>query len=300
MFLFWFGLFAILVAVVAGISMLFGGRTLPRVGVIALALVVFGLSWIGASYAKVPNSNVGILTSFNVATGKTTGSGVHFTAPWQNIADWDATRQPFDYLNAPCQNPGEKGSLWVSIDGQREACIRLQVNWRSATTDAASRNWASYKGDPDKRFQQFVDRQVDPAIKDAVQAIFRPLNPLALIDPKTGDATVPDLDGTYTSELKQAVLKPERLGNDIIIDSISWGVIGYDKPTRDSISAFAQKNYETRNLTVDTANAATRANIATKSGVPAGEQACLDMIKALGKGEPGLCVASVTSTRPVG
>jgi hypothetical protein len=289
------GIIFVIIAVIAAIIAIITRRG----GAIATAVVaalLFALSWTIASYNRVPTNNVGIVTVYGRPTGETTGAGLKWRAPWQDIQDWDATRQPYNYLNAKCEQPGD-GSLWVSIDGQREACIRVQVNWRSKRGATASKNWANYKGAPDERFGQFTDRQVNPLIADSVQTIFRTLNPLALVNPATGDATVPNLDVDYTPQLRAEVAK--RLGGDIEVDSIAWGVIGYDAPTRASISAYAQKTYDTRNLSVDKANAQSRAEIAGKSGVPAAEQACLDMIKALGKGEPGLCVTGPVITRPV-
>lgn len=299
--MFWFG-FGILCAIVAVIVLccIPFASLAKSMAVAIVAAFLFGIAWTGASYAHVPTNNTGIVTSFSKPTGRVTGAGLKWTKPWENVQDWDATRQSYNYLNANCDHPGD-GSLWVSIDGQREACIRLQVNWKTTSTEAAVRNWAAYRASKqyDTPFLAFADREVQPDIADAVQAVFRPLNPLALIDPKTGDATVPDLDGQYTPALTAAI--NSRLGKDIQVESIAWGVIGYDAPTRASISAFAQKNYDTRNLSVDKANAQTRATIAGQSGVPASEQACLDMIKALGKGEPGLCVGgNVALTRPIG
>lgn len=272
-----------------------GGGILAFLGSGLLSVVFLVLSCM----SSVPTRNVGIVTAFNKPTGRTTGAGLQWTAPWQDVQDWDATRQSYNHLGDKCTQPGD-GSLWVQIAGQRNMCSRVQINWETTDTKQASKNWSTYREvDGKSRFEVFVERQVDPQINDALLATFRDFDPLSLVDPKTGEAKAPDLSGTYTSTLRNEI--DRRLGRDITVMSISWGLPGYDGATTQLISQYGQKVLEKRNLAVDQQNAVTREGIAKNSGVPAAVQQCLDLVKTLGKGEPGLCMSNsaVALTKPV-
>lgn len=281
-------IFALIAATGLGVLILGGeSRGGGAVGFIAggLLSVLFVLL---ACMSTVPTRNVGIVTQFGKPTGRTTGAGLQWTAPWQDVQDWDATRQSYNHLGDKCGQPGD-GSLWVQIAGQRNMCTRVQINWETVDTKRAAKNWSTYREvDGKSRFEVFVERQVDPQINDALLATFRDFDPLSLVDPKTGEAKAPDLSGQYSTVLKQQI--DARLGGDITIMSISWGLPGYDQATTSLISQYAQKVLEKRNLAIDTQNAVTREGIASKSGVPAAVQQCLDLVKALGEGEPGLCM----------
>jgi hypothetical protein len=295
------GLLGLIVSDEKGFSALF----------LAIGLILGSIVWVAGTYNRVETKHIGIETVYGKPTGKTYGAGLHWLAPWKTIEEWDATRQSYDLLGAKCEKPGD-GSIWVSIAGQRQACIRVQINWETTSTAQAAKNWSTYKpgkNDGDDHFPAFTSREVDPAFNDAILATFKDYDPLALVDPKTGESHSPDLAGTYTSKLTEAI--NARLGDrtvngvhqdaDIKVMSLNWGLIGYDAPTTGQISAYAQKVLEGRNLSVDASNAAKRSAIAKQSGITSGAQACLDLIKQMGKGEPGLCVgAQATLTRSVG
>jgi hypothetical protein len=297
--MFWFALLCFTVAICAAVTIFLAEEKFAPILTTFIAAVVGALSMTVASYNKVPTQNVGIVTVFGKPTGQTTGAGLHWTAPWKDIQDWDATRQSYNHLGDKCAQPGD-GSVWVAISGQRNACIRVQINWKTTTTDAAARNWAAYKqGNYADRFEAFTAREVDPQFNDAIIATFRTFDPLALVDPKTGEAQAPDLAGTYGPILLANINR--RMSADIKVDSITWGLVGFDPATTNLISQYAQKVLDGRNLGVDKTNAVQRASIAKTTGIPAGVQQCLDLIKAMGKGEPGLCMGgSVSLTKGVG
>jgi hypothetical protein len=226
---------------------------------------------------------------------------LQWTKPWEGIDDeWDATRQSYNHLGDKCGQPGD-GSLWVSIAGQRQMCVHVQINWDSTTGAQAAANWATYRKTKDgNRFETFIARQVDPGLTSAVQSIFADYDPLAATDPVTGEAKTPDLAGVYTPKLKNAISKD--LTGDINVMSISWGALVFDAKTQAAIAQYAANVYAGRNLAIDKTNADTRAQIARSSGVPSAVQQCLDLIKAEGKGEPGLCLSGggVQLTKPIG
>lgn len=296
---------------VAGLATLIFTDAKGTGGLMLAAGLFLGASFlIGGTYNRVETKHIGIETIYGKPTGKTYGAGLHWLAPWKSIQEWDATRQSYNLLGARCEKPGD-GSIWVSIAGQRQACIRVQINWETTTKQQATTNWSTYKEvDGKDRFTVFTDREVDPGFNDAILATFKDFDPLALVDKATGESHSPDLAGTYTTKLIGAI--DDRLGDrvvngqsipaDIKVMSLNWGLIGYDDPTTKQISAYAQKVLEGRNLDIDVKNAAKRKTIAAGSGISPEAQACLDLVKQTSRGEPGLCVsgASVALTRQVG
>lgn len=298
--MFWIALLLALITVVATISAVSRGRGDAK-AVAAVAAVLTVVFLLGSMVSTVETKHVGIVKAFGKPTGRTTGAGLQWTKPWEGIDDsWDATRQSYNHLGDACTDPSKRDGLWVTIAGQRNMCVRVQVNWETTTAARASQNWATYRERGDlSRFEVFTDSQVIPGINSALLDTFRDFDPLALVDKTTGEAVAPDLGTVYTPKLKTAIEK--YLADDIRIMGITWGPVGYDSTTTSLIAGRAQKTLESRNLAIDKANATTREAIANSSGVPAAVQQCLDLVKTLGKGEPGLCMGSgqVTLTKPI-
>lgn len=242
-----------------------------------------------ASMSTVPTRNVGIVTQFNKQTGRTTGAGLQWTAPWQDVDDWDASGQTYAHLGDGC--------VWVTIAAQRRACIPVQIEW-AAKAETAPETWATYKEvDGKSRFEVFVDRRVNPQINGALTSVFATFDPLGQVDAKTGDAPAPDLNKLYKQPLTDALTGA--LGADITVRSVAFEAPRYDEPTTAAIAAYGQKILEARNLSIDRANAITRAEI-TKTDASVDQVArCLQIAEKLGK-EPGLCMGGgAVVTRPV-
>lgn len=305
--MFWFSLLFFLIAA-CGLAGLFLAEdrfgpalTLGIAGVLGVAFLLASM------ISMVDTRHVGIVKAYGKPTGRVTGAGLQWTKPWEGIDDsWDATRQSYNHLSDKCENPGD-GSLWVQIAGQRNMCVRVQVNWQIAPVGTPDQQqhaadlWATYRErDGLNRFESFAASQVTPGINSAVLATFRTFDPLSLVDAKTGEAQAPDLAGTYTKDLTDNINRI--LGADIEVKGVAWGLLGFDAPTTALISQRGQKVLESRNLEIDKANAAARKSLARDTGIPAETQACLDAIKALGKGEPGLCVdnSRAVTAVPVG
>jgi hypothetical protein len=292
---FWFGIICFVAVVLAvGYALISRNRTAFLVAFVAA--VIGATSFTVASYNKVPTRNVGIVTSFGKQTGKTTGAGLHWTKPWQNVEDWDASGQTYDRLGGSC--------LWVNIAAQRRACIAVQIEY-NANPATAPELWSQYKAtdqgkkmnDDNPRFGTFVYRRVNPQIDAAITSVFAGFDPLGTVS-NNGDAPAPDLNKTYKQAVEQAVTAS--IGQDVQIRTIAFGTPTYDAPTTAAIAAYGQKMLEARNLAVDKTNAATRKSLANDTGVPAAVQQCLDIADSRGR-EPGLCLAgNVTLTKPVG
>lgn len=242
-----------------------------------------------ACMSTVPTRNVGIVTQFNKQTGRTTGAGLQWTAPWQDVDDWDASGQTYSHLGNNC--------VWVTIAAQRRACIPVQIEY-AAKAENAPETWATYKEvDGKSRFEVFVDRRVNPQINGALTSVFAGFDPLGAVDPKSGDAPAPDLNKMFKQPLTDAL--NAALGSDITVRSVAFEAPRYDDPTTAAIAAYGQKILEARNLTIDKANAVTRADI-TRTDASVDQVArCLQIAEKSGK-EPGLCMGGgVALTRPV-
>lgn len=280
------GLLAVVGAVIASDAQ---ARRGARTVAVVFLLFATGFTVI-ASLSTVPTRNVGIVTQFNKQTGRTTGAGLQWTAPWQDVDDWDASGQTYAHLGDDC--------VWVTIAAQRRACIPVQIEW-AAKAENAPETWATYKEvDGKSRFEVFVARRVNPQINGALTSVFASFDPLGQVDAKTGDAPAPDLNKLYKQPLTAALTTA--LGSDITVRSVAFEAPRYDKPTTDAIAAYGQKILEARNLTIDKANAVTRAEI-TKTDATVDQVArCLQIAEKLGK-EPGLCMgAGVAVTKPLG
>ncbi|MEU4694146.1 stomatin [Actinoplanes sp. NPDC023714] len=286
------GLILAAVALIALLAAVSGRLPKPRNAWLTFAgSLVAAVGLIGAScITVVPTRNVGIVTAWNKPTGRTTGAGLQWTAPWEDVDEWDASGQTYSHLGENC--------VWVTIAAQRRACIPVQIEW-SAKAEKAPENWAAYREVGDKsRFEVFVERRVNPQINGAMTSIFAAFDPLGAVDVTSGDAPAPDLNKTYKEPLVEALTT--ELGDEIVVKSVAFESPRYDDPTTQAIAAYGQKILEARNLEIDRANAKTRAEI-TRTDASVDQVArCLQIAEKLGK-EPGLCMGnSVSLTRPVG
>lgn len=285
------GLILAVVAVIALLAATSGALPKPRTAWLTFTgTLVAAVGLIAAScITVVPTRNVGIVTSWGKPTGRTTGAGLQWTAPWQDVDEWDASGQTYAHLGDNC--------VWVTIAAQRRACIPVQIEW-SAKAEKAPENWAAYREVGDKsRFEVFVERRVNPQINGSLTSIFADFDPLGAVDVTSGDAPAPDLNKSFKEPLVKALTV--ELGDEIVVKSVAFESPRYDDPTTQAIAAYGQKILEARNLEIDKANAKTRADI-TRTDASVDQVArCLQIAEKLGK-EPGLCMGNgVALTRPV-
>ncbi len=273
---------ALVLAVLAAGAVLYGlvadsGEALGFAGLCVLGTLLFGVI---ASMSIVPTRNVGIVTSWGKPTGRTTGAGLQWTAPWQDVDDWDASGQTWAHLGDQC--------VWVTVAGPRNVCIPVQVEY-AADAGQAPQNWAAFKETDGKtRFETWVDRRVNPQMTAALISTFANFDPFASVNKATGDVAVPDLNKTYKTPLTDA-LKTD-LGGQITVRSVAFGTPVYDKATTDALSAYSQKVLEGRNLDVDHANAIKRKAVTDIDAQVNQAARCLSIAEKNDK-EPGLCLA---------
>lgn len=309
------GIIFALIALVALLMRVFAREKGARSGgfaLFALALLLSVGSIVIASLSTVPTRNVGIVTQFGKPTGRTTGAGLQWTPPWQDVQDWDATGQVYDHSN-------EKSCVSVRIAGGGTGCVEVTVEWRAGISRSPE-NFALYRevGDA-SRFDVFADRRVNRQITAALASLFAGFDPLSTVSSSTGLAAAPDLNSLYKQKLTDAINlsigggvadaagkvtvaggPKDNPNADVVVRSATFGYIHYDDATNAKLTSYGQKLLDQRNLQVDKANADLREQIAAKSGVPAAVQQCLDLVKTLGRGEPGLCMgAGVALTKPV-
>lgn len=287
--MFFVALFVFLVAVAAvviGMCSDYPGEKFALAGVLVVAGFVLTIV---SSMSIVPTRNVGIVTSFGKPTGKTTGAGLVWSAPWQDVDDWDASGQTYAHLGDKC--------VWVTVKGPRSVCIPVQVEW-SALPGKAPENWAAFKAADDmSRFETWVSRRVNPQFNAALISAFATFDPFAGANPKTGEVPVPDLNASYKSKLSDALA--ETLGADIAIRSIAFGTPVYDEATTNSLAEYSSKALAGRNLELDYANALKRKAVTDVDSKADPVARCLSIAERSGK-EPGFCLgAGVSLTRSV-
>lgn len=267
---------ALLAFVVAGGALLATLMSDEKGGPLAtavLAALVGGLLIFAAGANSVPQRNVGIVTSFNKATGETTGAGFHWVAPWKNIDDWDATRQAYDHRD-------ERNCVQVRIADLSNACVEALIEWNTKA-DKAPEQWGSYKKD----FNNYVSKRVDPNFAMAFNEAFANHDPLKNVDEKTGNLNVP-----YDQIMRDVRSRIEaRIGSDVEVLSVVVSRINYDEKTQGSIDAYRQAVLKGRTLEKEHANALKQKAVSEVNAQVDKQTRCMDLAEKLGK-EPGYCM----------
>lgn len=251
------------------------------IGVAFISAMVLAGVLLTMSLHKVPVQNVGIVHSFGKKTGETTGAGLHLTAPWEGISDWDGSKQSRDYRKGNGCVLGDKkyAGVKVRIASLADACVEGLVEWE--TIDAqAPKQWESYKKD----FERFDANRVEPAITKAFNAAFGSHDPLKNLNGE-GNLNVP-LDpfaDTIKTELRTA------LRDDVTILTVIVTRVNYDARTQGFIEAYQQEILKGRTLEKAKVNADLQAQITAKNSVRDFRAWCLEIAEAKG-GEPGFCL----------
>lgn len=284
-------LFALIFLGCAACGVLVGDDT-RRAGALGGAVVSFVVAVVCgviACMSVVPTRNVGIVTTWGKPTGRTTGAGLQWTAPWSDVDDWDATGQTYAHLGDQC--------VWVTVKGPRNVCIPVQVEW-SALPENAPANWAAFREVGDSsRFETWVARRINPQMDAALNTTFADFNPFATVDKTTGDIAVPNLNTAYRKPLSEALGRA--LGHEIAVTNIAFGRPVYDKATAAALEEYSKKALAGRNLDLDRTNAQKRKAVTDIDAQANPVARCLSIAEASDK-EPGLCMAGgVNLTKPI-
>ncbi|WP_405110983.1 SPFH domain-containing protein [Micromonospora sp. NBC_01405] len=243
--------------------------TLAALGCLVGAVVFV----VGSSAHSVPIRSVGIVTSFGKPTGKVTGSGLKWVAPWQKVGEWDAGRQKYDHI-------GGDHCVRVRTGTLADACVEVLVEWQ-VKPENAPKQFMDYKGDFDSFRGQRVGVQLDSAVNDA----FATYNPLEKIDSNTGSLNV-DLK-PFAESIKASA--ETRLSSDVDILSVTITRVNHDDKTEGNIKAFQDKLAQTRNLEQDRKNAAIQKQITETNAKVDKVSRCLEIAERNGS-NPGLCI----------
>lgn len=205
-------------------------------GISIILLLIFTLI---SSVWFVPVRNVGIVNSFNAPTGRTTGAGMQFTWPWQEVVDFDASVQTSNHT-------GRDGCTTVRIGSLATACIENRIQWQ-IVDEAAPRLYRDYKGD----FENLRNNYVETMVQNALNAVFATYNPLSQVNLTTGQVT---FDGAKLGTDVEAELK-KTIGQDIRILRVSVPLVHHDAKTEENIKAFQDVIAKARILEQQTKNA---------------------------------------------
>lgn len=241
---------------------------------LAVAFFVGAVLFTLASSAHtVPIRSVGIVTSFGKPTGEITGSGLKWTAPWQRIGEWDASRQKYDHI-------GSNNCVRVRTGTLADACVEVLIEWQ-VKPENAPQQFMDYKGDFESFKGQRVGVQLDSAVNDA----FASYNPLEKIDARTGNLNV-DLK-PFADAIKANA--EARLRDDVQILSVTITRVNHDEKTESNIKAFQDKVAQTRNLEQDQKNAELQKQITETNAQVDKVSRCLEIAEKNGT-NPGLCI----------
>ncbi|RLK22302.1 regulator of protease activity HflC (stomatin/prohibitin superfamily) [Micromonospora sp. M71_S20] len=268
-------IFAVGLAISGLLALAAPNRSAKRTATLAALACLVGtvVFTVGSSAHSVPIRSVGIVTSFGKPTGKVTGSGLKWVAPWQKVGEWDAGRQKYDHI-------GGDHCVRVRTGTLADACVEVLVEWQ-VKPENAPKQFMDYKGDFDSFRGQRVGVQLDSAVNDA----FATYNPLEKIDSNTGSLNV-DLK-PFAESIKTSA--ESRLASDVDILSVTITRVNHDDKTEGNIKAFQDKLAQTRNLEQDRKNAAIQKQITETNAKVDKVSRCLEIAERNGS-NPGLCI----------
>lgn len=252
------------------------GATFAK-AVVIIATVIGALMLVLSSVWFVPVRNVGIVTSFNNPTGRTTGSGLKVTWPWEEVVDFDASIQVSDHT-------GDKTCTTVRIGSLATACVENRIQWQ-VLDSAAPKLYKDYKGN----FDNLRNNLVETKVQNALNTVFATYNPLAQVNIQTGQTS---FDGAKLGKDVEAELN-RTIGSDIKIVSVSIPLVHHDTKTENNIKAFQDVIANARILDQLSSNADKEKAIADKQRAFLTpeyiQNKCVDESVKMGV-PPGLCL----------
>lgn len=222
-----------------------------------------------ASYNPVSTKNVGIVTEFGKPTGSLS-NGVHFTAPWAKVTEFDATIQTDKHAAASKDTP----CITVRIARQATACADVTIKWRidEGTAGTLFQNY--------RDFDNVRDSLITTDLQLAMNQAFADYDALGI-----------DQDGNSTSK-SMTVLATDVLtkmqgdvGKLAEIQSIQIPVLHFDASTQDKLNQLQAAVAQTRiaKQSQQTATAEAQANQILAASVDANNtnvlvSKCLDIV----------------------
>lgn len=220
-----------------------------KLGAIALGIVTALFMGFASAYI-VPVRNVGIVTEFNRPTGSTTGSGLSWVWPWQDVEDFDASVITIGHLGK-----WNEGCTVVRIGSLATACVENRVQLQ-VTESGAPKLFLDYKGD----FENVRKNLYETVIQNALNDVFSTYNPLSQVNLTTGQV---GFDGTKLQEDVKAKLAAA-LGSDVTVRTVSIPLVHHDAQTEKNIQQFQDVVAQNRVLAQKQANATAEKQVSDK------------------------------------
>lgn len=192
-----------------------------------VGLVLLGLGFLVlclSTIVIVPTKNEGVVVSFGKPVN-TIHNGIHLVAPWESVADYDATVQTLD-MSGNDDTP----TLHVRmLDGRATADVNVLLNWRlEGDIQQLHLDWREFS-----HIQKFV---VQPRLQDALNKEFTSFDPLVAL--KNADAkpvSMTDMEGRVTARLQA------NLPAGILVDHLQIPLVIYPPVIQDALNAYQKE-----------------------------------------------------------
>lgn len=152
------------------------------------------------------------------------GNGMHLKAPWTSVAMMDGTVQIDDNL-------GERRTE-IRLGNQSVAYVQNSVRWR-IKTEAADRLYRDHK-----TFERIEPALLEQELATALNDAFKAYDPL---QQASGDAKSLD-----EIALQVKARLDERIGDRLVIESVTIPKVDFDERTQQRIDAYQQEIGNTR------------------------------------------------------
>jgi regulator of protease activity HflC (stomatin/prohibitin superfamily) len=234
---------------------------------LAPAAALLGLFFLYTACSMIVElRHYGVVTVFNRETNQNLGSGHHWKAPWEEIAEVDGTVQNDEYV--------KDGAIEVRLANNATAWVPVKVTWRVAQ-EGASTVRKDYKSDVNEVRTALVKRNLESALMN----VFDTYDPLATIDDSDADTPTSKFD----ADLKKTLQK--QLGTVVQVDAVTVLVPKYDATTESSISDLQAESNRTRiagqKQQTATAEAAANATLDASLTPEVLADKCLNMVSTM-------------------
>jgi len=192
------------------------------IGVVLLGVgfLVLGL----ATIVVVPTKNEGVVIAFGKPVD-TIHNGIHVVAPWEDVADYDATVQTLDM-----SGNDETPTLHVRmLAGRATADVNVTLNWRlEGDIQQLHKDWREFS-----HIQKFV---VIPRLQDALNKEFTDYDPLVAL--KNADAKPVTMS---EMEIRVAERLQRNLPAGVFIDHLQIPLVIYPPVIQDALNAYQKE-----------------------------------------------------------
>lgn len=177
--------------------------------------------------AIVPVKNIGVTVAFGKPTG-TIANGWHLVAPWESVANYDATIQSPDLATLPIFD--------VRIANNMTAKMKVSIDWQLADEADITKIHSDWK-----EFGRIESRVVNPRVFDALNKTFEKYDPLAALqtsqDGKAATETVTfaQLEANVKTELQKT------LPTGVVIRRLQIPFTEYPKVIQDALDNFRKE-----------------------------------------------------------